>query len=297
MKKYLGVDIGGGSIRGSVIDGSGKIYCEYHEPTERYCDNEIFLNTVERVIEKNYNNEKFSAVGIGSPGPIDIDTGVIFSSANLVNLKNTALVERIKNKFNLPVKFNNDANCAALGEFHFGKGKGSVSLIVITLGTGLGAGWVFDGKIFNGFKGNGMEAGHVTVVMDGARCGCGQNGCAESYFGARGFLNRYQDKTGTTLGSAIDFFALVTKKDPVALEILDFGSRVLAELIRNLIHIANPEKIILVGGLTKSFDLYGKQLTKKVSEIIFPVFRNYTKIEVGGDVAGTLGAAALSFHH
>ncbi|MCE9501279.1 MAG: ROK family protein [Leptospira sp.] len=295
MKKYLGIDIGGGSIRGSVVDESGKIYSEHRETTDRFSENEAFLSAVERVIEKNFKSEKFEKIGIGSPGPIDIDTGFIFSSANLVNLKNTPIIPHIEKKFNLPVRFNNDANCAALGEFHFGKGKGFTNLIVLTLGTGLGGGWINNGKIYNGYKGNGMEAGHVTVVMNGAKCGCGQNGCAESYFSARGLVNRYKDSTGDTLGSAADFFSLVQKGNPVAMQVLDFGINALAELIRNLIHITNTEKIIFVGGLTRSYDIFGKQLIEKVNEIIFPVFRNYTKIEVGSTLAGTLGAAALCF--
>ena len=142
-----------------------------------------------------------------------------------------------------------------------------------------------------------MEAGHVTVVMNGAKCGCGQNGCAESYFSARGFLNRYKDKTGVALESAAAFFLLVEKGEPEATQVLQFGINALAELIRNLTHTVNPEKIILVGGLTKSIDLFGKQLELQVREIIFPVFRNYIKIEIGSTLAGTLGAAALSFPH
>ncbi|NUM41810.1 MAG: ROK family protein, partial [Leptospiraceae bacterium] len=167
--------------------------------------------------------------------------------------------------------------------------------VIFTLGTGIGCGWVYKGEIFNGYKGNGMESGHCTIVINGALCGCGQRGCAESYFSARGFLSRYKEKTGSEIESARAFFELVRKKDPVAVEILSFGTMVLAELLRNTIHSVNPKKIILVGGLTKSWDLFGENLIERVKEIVFPVFLDYTTIETGSGLSSTYGAASLCF--
>ncbi len=140
-----------------------------------------------------------------------------------------------------------------------------------------------------------MEAGHTTIVKGGAVCGCGQKGCPESYFSARGFLNRYEEQTGKRLESAKQFFELVENKDAIATNVLTFATEVLAELIRSLVHLVNPKKIVLVGGLTQSYHLYEKILINKIHEIIFPSLKNILTIEIGGAVSGTFGAASLGF--
>ncbi|MBP7282794.1 MAG: ROK family protein [Leptospiraceae bacterium] len=297
MKKYLGIDVGGGSIRGTIVDKEGNSYFDFKVTTNPEASNREFLESIHTVVKHCLAAVPADAIGIGTPGPLDIETGIIISSANLKNLVNVELVAYVKEKFHLPVYFNNDANCASLGEYYFGSGKGSSSLVVFTLGTGLGCGWVVNGKIFNGYKGNGMEAGHITIVKDGAICGCGQKGCLEAYFSTKGFLGRYSDLTSKNLENAKEFFDLVIENDENAKQVLDLGVSVFAEGIRNVIHLVNPDKIVLVGGLTASYHLYGKSLEEKVNQIIFPVLSKYIKFAVGRSVAGSFGAAALSFQH
>jgi len=294
MKKFLGIDIGGGSIKATLTDREGQILEESKLQTNPNWENHEFLENLASLIS-SFLSHSISGIGIGSPGPIDIERGIIHYSANLVNLKDVHLVSYLQERFALPVFLNNDANCAALGEYYFGAGQGVENLLVFTLGTGLGAGWVWKGELFNGYMGNGMELGHTTVVMDGALCGCGKRGCAESYFSARGLLNRYEEKSGVHLDSAYSFFELVRKKEPLAVSILEFGVRVFAECIRNVVHTINPEKIILLGGLTASYDLFEEKLKTRLQENIFSVLYTRLKIELGGKVAGSLGAASLAF--
>lgn len=297
MKKYLGIDVGGGSIRGTIIDKEGNSYFDFQIPTNPNFSNKEFLDSIYTVVKHCLAAIPADAIGIGTPGPIDIDTGIIISSANLKNLHNVELVAFVKETFHLPVYFNNDANCASLGEYYFGEGQKANSLVVFTLGTGLGCGLVMKGKIFNGYKGNGMEAGHITVIKDGALCGCGQHGCVEAYFSTRGLLGRYFDLTNKKLENAKEFFELVSQKEENAKQILELGVSVFAEGIRNVIHLVNPEKIVFVGGLTASYDLFGKSLEEKVNQIIFPVLASYVKFAVGKSVAGSFGAATLAFQH
>ena len=263
MKKYLGIDVGGGSIRGTIVDKEGNSYFDFTIPAEASANNKEFLDAIYTVVKHCLTAVSVDAIGIGTPGPIDIDTGIIISSANLVNLKNVELVSFVREKFHLPVYFNNDANCACIGEYYFGAGKNSKSLVVFTLGTGLGCGWVVNGKIFNGYKGNGMEAGHLTVIKDGAICGCGQHGCIEAYFSTKGFLARYKDLTSIEISNAKDFFKRVSEDDEAAKQVLELGVSAFAEAIRNVIHLINPDKIVFVGGITASYDLFGKSLEEK----------------------------------
>ncbi|HMV41339.1 MAG TPA: ROK family protein [Leptospiraceae bacterium] len=295
MKKYLGIDVGGGSIRGTVVDKEGNSYFDFSVPTNPDSYNQEFLESVQTVVKKCISAYEVNGIGIGTPGPIDIDSGVIISSANLKNLSNVELTSFIRKEFHLPVFFNNDANCASLGEYYFGAGKGSKSLIVFTLGTGLGCGWVLNGKVFNGFKGNGMEAGHITVVQNGALCGCGQRGCVEAYFSTKGFIGRYKDRTSIEIPNSKVFFEKVAAKEKEAMEVLDFGVTAFAEGIRNVVHLVNPDRIVFVGGITASYSLFGKVLEEKAKQIMFPVLSNYIEFKVGSSLAGSYGAAALAF--
>lgn len=294
VEKFLGIDVGGGSLKASLIDKAGNIYQEEVLPTDRFWDNDTFLSKLSELLSLFRGNEILS-IGIGTPGPIDIERGFILSSANLPHLRDLPLVPFLSHLYKVPIHFNNDANCAALGTYHFGKNSQVRSLVVITLGTGYGCGWVVDGKIFDGYLGNGMEAGHQTVVVNGALCGCGQKGCVEAYFSTRGLLERFREKTNISLNDGKAFFKLVEKKDEDAQEILDFGIEAFSNSLRNIIHLINPEKIVLVGGLTKSKDLFFHKVNTFLDSLTFPILRSYSKIEVGESISGTLGAAALGF--
>jgi glucokinase len=294
VEKFLGIDVGGGSLKASLIDREGKVYKEEAIPTDRFWDNSLFLNNIHSLIEK-FQDTPFVSIGIGTPGPIDISRGTIIRSANLPNLSDLPLKASIASKYKVPIHFNNDANCAALGCYYFGKDTQVDSLVVITLGTGYGCGWVFNGKIFNGYLGNGMEAGHQTVITNGALCGCGQRGCVEAYFSTRGLLERFKEKTNITLSDGKAFFKLIERKDEDAQDILNLGIEAFSNSIRNIIHLINPNKIILVGGLTKSKDLFFDRVNSHLDLIVFPVLRSHSIVNIGKSIAGSLGAAALGF--
>jgi glucokinase len=294
VEKFLGIDVGGGSLKASLIDREGNLYQEEVLSTDRFWDNNTFLQKIFDLIQL-FTVSEFHSIGIGTPGPIDIEKGLILSSANFPNLKDLPLVPFLSNQWKIPIHFNNDANCAALGTYHFMKNFQVKSLVVVTLGTGYGCGWVVDGKIFHGYLGNGMEAGHQTVVVNGALCGCGQKGCVEAYFSTRGLLERFREKTNISLSDGKAFFKLIEKKDEDAQEVLDVGIEAFSHSLRNIIHLINPEKIVLVGGLTKSNDLFFQKLNFSLNSIVFPVLRSYSKVEIGESIAGSLGAAALGF--
>lgn len=292
--KYLGIDVGGMGIKTCVMDKTGNIYKSDSTPTDSNWTNIEFIKIVKKIIQSYQSEFELSGIGIGTPGPIDIDLGIILQSANLKKISNLSILTELKKDISIPIHFNNDANAAAIGEYMFGNGRNCPNLIVLTLGTGLGCGWILNGQLYNGYKGNGMESGHLTIVKDGSICGCGQKGCAESYFSTIGFLNRYKEKTQISLSSAKDFFEKVESNDLVAIEVLNYATEVLAELIRNLVHSINPQKVLLIGGIIGSSHLFFKNLVEKIQNIIFPVFQDYVKVELGKNLSGAQGACALS---
>lgn len=289
----IGVDIGGGSIKVSLFDKKGDELRSQISPTPEHLDNQSFLKNLKDTIRPLIPDA--IGIGVGSPGPLDNERGVMISSANMQGLKNLPIKEELKKEFSLPVWYENDANCAALGEAYFGSYKNTESQLIVTLGTGVGGGFVNRGILYSGYLGNGIEIGHTTSVIGGALCGCGVKGCVESYFSTRGFLNRYAEKSNQTLGNAEEFFQLVRKKDSLALEILHFGTLALAHAVRGAIHLLNPEAVVFVGGITKSYDLYGKLLESEIRTTIFPVLNDRLKIGAGGSLSGALGAASLVF--
>ncbi|BDA78523.1 glucose kinase [Leptospira kobayashii] len=293
----IGVDIGGGSVKAGLFNRLGEELDKSVLQTSGELSNARFLEIVQNTISPLLKEKNIRGIGIGSPGPLDSETGYLLSSANFPLLKNVPISKTVRDRFSLPVYYENDANCAALGESYFGESKSYESLLVLTLGTGIGGGFVDKGKLFSGYKGNGIEIGHMTSVIDGAICGCGQKGCVESYFSTRGFINRYAEKTNNRLTNAADFFDLVKAGDKDAKEILRFGILCLAETVRNAIHLLNPEGVVFVGGITESWDQFGEDLSHKIRARIFPVLNERLKIKRGKNLAGSLGAASLVFSH
>lgn len=295
MSLYIGVDIGAQSIKSCLTDEFGRIFFQSGVPTGPETEQETFLDGIRNLVldMKSKAEGKVFGIGIGSPGPIDKHNGILISSANLPMLKNVPIVDSLEKEFGIPVRYDNDANCAALGEYWFGVGKNSPNLVVLTLGTGLGGGWILDGKLFDGYNGNSMEVGHTTVEPGGALCGCGHRGCIEAYFSARGFSARYEERTGFKIPNIETFFEMASSGDEHAKAVLEDGTDKLAECIRNLVHTINPECVALSGGISLSYDRFGKRLENRIREITFPIFREYTRIIPGGTVAGALGAASL----
>ncbi|TGK48087.1 ROK family protein [Leptospira bouyouniensis] len=293
MKHAIGVDIGGGSIRVSLFDETGNELKSNHTKTPEHLNNDSFLKLLVETIRPLKDGS--IGIGVGSPGPLNNDTGVMLNSANMVGLSNLPIKSVLEKEFSLPVFYENDANCAALGEAIFGNYKQYESQLILTLGTGIGGGFVKQGQLYTGYLGNGIEIGHTTAVLDGALCGCGVRGCVESYFSTKGFLNRYKEKTNTLLPHAEAFFELVKAGNKDAKNILDFGTKTLAHAVRNAVQLLNPEAVVFVGGITKSYDLFGGPLEKEIRETIFSVLNERLKMGPGGNISGTLGAASLVF--
>ncbi|GBF49326.1 ROK family protein [Leptospira ryugenii] len=291
----IGIDIGGGSIKSGLYDFTGKEISTTVVETPKDVRTDEFLNCLDKAIEPFSKSPNLKGIGVGSPGPLDNENGILLESANLHYLKDVPITNYLSSQWKLPIFYENDANCAALGEAKFGKYHFASSHLVLTLGTGLGGGFVEDGILFRGYHGNGIEIGHTTAVIDGALCGCGQRGCQEAYFSTKGFLNRYLERTSRQLRDAEDFFSLVKGSDPDAVQILDFGIVTMAECIRSAIHMLNPEAVVLVGGITKAWDLFGDKLEAKVRERIFPVLNDRLIFGKGENLAGSLGAASLVF--
>lgn len=311
MQYYLGIDIGGMTVKGILTDNSGKIYADGNVQTDsdkgatQMCANIVELVNV-LLSNGKVNKAEVVGIGVGCPGIIDSKNGVVVFAGNL-KLLNFALAKEIEIATGLPVKITNDANAAALGEAKFGAGSKYKNSILVTLGTGVGGGIVIDGKLFEGGKSAGTEIGHTVIVENGLKCTCGRKGCFERYASASALMEQTKDAMEANRNSEMwkgYDLETVTGKTPFAYYDRDLTAKLVVDKyishlacgIINLANIFRPEVVMLGGGLSEQ----GETLTKPLQKILDNELMGgtaYAPVKVVkaslGSKAGAYGAAAL----
>lgn len=310
---FVGIDIGGTTIKMAFIDQFGEIVTKWEIATN--CENEgqeitpdICKAIFNKVAELNEPKEKLSGIGVGSPGFINIDTGFIFKSVN-IGWTDFPLKDRLEVETGLPVVVDNDANLAALGEMWRGAGNGAKNLLAVTLGTGVGGGIIANGQILHGVNGMAGEIGHITsLAKGGAPCNCGKTGCLETIASATGVARMATEKVkghqASTLATIYDRQKSLTAKDvfdqaiagdKLAIEVVDEMSFHLGLAIANLANATNPEKIVIGGGVSKAGDFLIKNITKHFKAYALPRIAAGAEITVAtlGNDAGVIGAVWL----
>lgn len=304
MALYIGIDIGGTTIKGIVLDESGKVSVEDSIVTGK--GEEIAKNTVTLVNRmKGAVNGGCKGVGIGCAGVIDSQNGKVVLANNL-QLKNFPLAEMVGKEVGLPVKITNDANAAALGEAKFGAGKNYSDSILITLGTGVGGGIVINGELFEGHKSAGAELGHMVIEHGGNRCSCGRKGCFEAYSSATALIKRTKWAMEENPGSKMWFTYTqdtasgktafeYAETDIAASEVVEWYIKYLACGLTNLANIFRPQVIMLGGGVSGQKERLTAPLQSIVDRETFASDYAPVKITTAtlGSSAGAYGAAAL----
>jgi len=311
MKTYVGIDIGGMTVKGMIIDEDGVVLAEGVIETGCEDGGDNMCNNIAKLIDEMFLSCKasrnFARVGVGCPGLIDSKEGVVVFAGNL-GLKNYPLVDKLEGIIKMPVKITNDANAAALGEAKFGAGKEYSNSILITLGTGVGGGIVLDGKLFEGNKSAGAEIGHMVIERFGSLCTCGRRGCFEVYCSATALIKKTREVMEDNPGSrmwekytsetatgrtAFDYY----DTDIAAKEVIDWYEKYLACGIANLANIFRPEVIMLGGGVSKQGENLSVPVQKLVDKELFGG-TDFAPVKVVtaslGSKAGAYGAAALA---
>ena len=313
MKEVVaGIDIGGTNTVFGLVDRNGKIVAEDKLLTTSYPDIEEYVSVVVDAVKRScsrVNNIKLTGIGIGAPDA-NYYKGTIELAANLVWKGIIPLSSLISNKINLPVAITNDANAAALGEMIFGAAKNVKDFIILTLGTGLGSGMVINGELVYGYTGFAGELGHTIVVPGGRDCGCGRQGCLETYASASGLVRTVlymlsEMKEVSSLReiapselNAKQIAEAAKKGDIIAIEAFDYTAEMLAFGIINAIVFSSPEAVYLFGGLANAGDLLFDPVRKYVDQNVMALFRGTVKILPSGipeNNAAVLGAAALAW--
>jgi glucokinase len=187
----IGVDVGGTKVAAGVVDEDGRVIADLRRPTPS-TDAGAVEQTIADLVHELRRTHDVVAVGIGAAGFIDADRSTVLFAPNLA-WRDEPLRDEVAKLVGLPVVVENDANAAAWGEYRFGAGRGQTTLVCVTVGTGIGGGIVLGGSLFRGTFGIGGEFGHLQVVLDGRRCGCGQTGCWEQYCSGRALLHEARE--------------------------------------------------------------------------------------------------------
>lgn len=305
-KYYIGIDIGGTTVKFGMFTRTGKIIEKWEIPTRVEDEGVNILPDVAASIEEKraQKDGNIMGIGIGVPGPVT-DDGVVLKCPNIhwpvVHVRNRlAELTGVGN-----VKVGNDANVAALGEMWKGGGRGFDSIVMITLGTGVGGGIILGGKILTGAKGAGGEIGHTKVEWNETeQCGCGGRGCLEQYVSATGIVRLAKQGmkpdsalaaiTGREL-TAKDVFDAAKAGDAFALDIVDVFSRYLGTALANVAHVVDPEAFVIGGGVSKAGEIIIKNVEKYYNDNVLYALRDkeFRLAQLGND-AGIYGAVRMA---
>lgn len=316
-KFYVGLDVGGTTMKAAVVDDHGKPSNDVSLPTEPERGQDAGLETMcetirQAVAAAGKTMGQIAGIGVATPGLMDIKLGLILDPPNLRPWRNVPVPAHIRKVFNKPTAFQNDANAAALGEFWVGAGRDVDSFGLFTLGTGVGGGIILGGRVLEGAHSHGAELGHMRIDLPdrGRLCGCGRRGCLEAYASATAVVARtreamacyrqpsrlrelLRDEDGAEF-SAKEVFDAAVAGDRLAQQMVDDTAYYLALGACNLIAAVDPEMICFGGGMSDAGDPFLAKIREYVGRfgLSYPASKVLVRYaELGGD-AGFIGAAA-----
>ncbi|MCH4164638.1 MAG: ROK family glucokinase [Lentilactobacillus diolivorans] len=315
QKRLIGIDLGGTTTKFAFIDKDGNILTKWHIKTDisdhgSHIVPNMIKSISDQMRKEDYNSQDFYGIGMGTPGAVDRDKGTVIGAFNLGWDTLQPVGATLSENLNLPTMIDNDANCAAMGEYWKGAGDKADDVVFVTLGTGVGGGVVTNGHLVHGINGGAGEIGHITVHRNGFLCTCGKRGCLEQYASATGVVKVAKEIakkfTGKSrikeliagdeeLTSKMVFF-LADNGDILANQIVDRVCSYLGLALSHVGNTLNPENIIIGGGVSNAGNTLLQPTTRYFQENAFPSVRDSTRLKLAqlGNDAGVIGAASLA---
>ena len=311
----IGVDLGGTNAKTAVVTRDRRVLAKDSRPTEAEGGPEavmrVMVESIDAALKQaGATRSDVLAAGFGAPGPMNWQTGVVFSPPNLPGWKDVPLAAQMQKRLGFPCFIDNDANVACYGEFWLGAGQGADSIVLLTLGTGVGGGIVVFGQLLRGIDGTAGEIGHLKVMRDGRMCGCGSRGCLEAYGSVTGMVRTAVEginegrKTSLLKMAGGDVSKITGKMISEALAAGDeFAGWVMKETatwlglgISSLVNLLNPEKVILSGGMIAAGEALFEPIRATVKANSFEVPARRAQILAAGLGAdsGVIGAAGVA---
>jgi glucokinase len=318
---YVGVDLGGTNIKAGVVDDHGAPHSRVSVPTQADKGPDVGLANIVRAVEQAVADspitmESIRAIGLGTPGTMDIPAGMLLDPPNLPGWVNVPIRSRVFNHFVKPTVLQNDANAAAYGEYWVGAGRKAHSMVLWTLGTGIGCGIIIGDTVVQGEHSHGSECGHIIIEMTKGRlCGTGQYGTLEAYAGAKALLLRCREALDADRTSLLaDKIESGESLTPLAIaQAAEAGDQLADELIMEtamflgvgtttIMHTIDPDVVLFAGAMTfgRNESELGRRFLQRIRDEVkiraFPVPYEKTRIDyasLGGN-AGFIGAAGCA---
>ncbi|TNY36235.1 ROK family glucokinase [Thermomonospora catenispora] len=312
MALTIGVDVGGTKVAGGVVDDQGRILEKVRRPTPS-TDPRQTANVIAEVVDLlKGKHPEVEAVGLGAAGFVDQARATVLFAPNLA-WRNEPIKEKVERLTGLPVVVENDANATAWGEYRFGAGRGEQFLVLVALGTGIGGGIIVDGELYRGRFGVGGEIGHLRMVPDGRRCGCGNRGCWEQYASGNALVHEARELArvapltaarllelgaGSPEGiSGPEITQAAREGDPAALECFEIVASWVGKGLADLAAILDPGAFVIGGGLSDAGDLLLEPVRAAFEAAVTGRgHRRLADIRIAelGSAAGLVGAADLA---
>jgi glucokinase len=307
-KVFIGLDLGGTFLKYALGKADGTILYKSKIPSKADQSQDAIFSVMYAAVDALLLEAKalgveVAAIGVGSPGAIDFNKGIVLGNTpNLPNWPDADIRGHLQGRFGIPVWADNDANLATLAECRFGAAKGIRNVIGLTLGTGIGGGIVIDDQIFRGARFTGAELGHMTIRYDGPICGCGCAGCIEAYASAPAIVRNYREKLAeknlpipAKLNTEL-IFERARAGESEANRTIDEVCLYLGTAIGSIVNIFNPDVVVIGGGVADAGDEFIARIWKNVEgHALQAALRGVSlrRAEMGND-AGVVGAFALA---
>jgi glucokinase len=317
QRYIVGVDLGGTNIVvGAMAEDGSSQHALRSQPTHAQLGADAVADRIVEMIgdvitvtmaETGAKRNQFLGVGIGAPGPLDRERGLVIVAPNL-GWKNFPLRERVMTGTGLKATLDNDANCATLGEWWLGAARGGKCVVGITIGTGIGGGLILDGKLYHGVSDVAGEIGHTTIDMNGRRCKCGNYGCLEAYASGPNIAERARERIADDADSvlakmvggqlekitAATVYEAANAGDESALDVVKETARFLGAGVANLLNVFNPDVVVIAGGVTDAGDTLFEPLRAEARRRAFKPAFDACRIVPGSlrGSAGVVGAVA-----
>jgi glucokinase len=310
----IGIDVGGTKIAAGLIDRNASFISRGISHSYCGCSPDQVVDEIDQIVQRllstpNVDRSSILGVGVGISGHVHGERGIVMTNSNLPDWDYYPLRDTLKTRLGFPVVIDNDANCAAWGEYRHGAGRGSKDMCYVTFSTGCGMGIVINGRLYRGASGTAGEIGHTVVNPDGPMCSCGKHGCLMSYACgmaldqmARDCLQSGEDTLLKSVCgdcpdkvSAEQVAEAARQGDQAALRLLDLAGRYFGIGLSTIVQVLNPDTIVIGGGLVHIGPLLLEPCIKALNENIHHVLVDSARIvmsELWND-AGVIGAGAL----
>ncbi len=304
MNVAIGIDLGGTSIKGALVNDQGECLYEVTCPTEAEQKGEVILSHIDQLCQEliaQSPSASIQIIGLGTPGIVDPKQGGVISGAhNLPGWVGTPFLFHLQDTFNCPAIAHNDVTIMTYGEFQAGAAQGATNAVCITLGTGIGGGFIFNQTIYEGSTGYAGEVGHMIIEPNGRLCTCGSYGCWEAYASATALVKQAHNQGWPENSdcSAKIIFEHAANGNSLAQELVASYIEHLSTGVANLINICNPDVFVIGGGVSHA----GQQLFEPLLATVQPktmafAFKScHIRPATLGNKAGVIGAALFALH-